>query len=92
MTVNGQKVAKQKTHVKTKCHDAVFNESFSFKLTDDSQLENVAFQLLILNHDGVTRNEIVGQCTIGAHSPQFLQVRQAPQKQIAEWYTIQQPA
>ena len=100
MLVNGQKIAKQKTHVKRKCHDAVFNESFSFKLPSFNndleagrapQLDSVTFKLLVLNHDGVTRNEVVGQCDIDVDSIQMAQVRGAPGKQIAEWYTIQQP-
>lgn len=100
MLINGQKIAKQKTHVKIKCHDAVFNESFSFKLTSPkdndldvgvSQLDSVAFQILVLNHDGVTRNEVIGQCSIDYNSIQMAQVRAAPGKQISEWYTIKQP-
>lgn len=96
MFANGQKIAKQKTHIKKKCHDAVFNESFNFKLGNDlesgaPQIDFVTFQLFVLNHDGVTRNEIIGQCTIDVDSNQMTQVRNSPGKQIAEWYTIKQP-
>uniref|UniRef100_A0A915CWA1 C2 domain-containing protein n=1 Tax=Ditylenchus dipsaci TaxID=166011 RepID=A0A915CWA1_9BILA len=98
MLVNGQKVAKHKTHVKKKTQDPVFNESFSFELTGHRRgsnspivtpLQSVAFQLLILNHDGVTRNEVIGQCVLDADSPLLHQIQSAPGQQIAEWHSIQ---
>ncbi|KAI1712081.1 c2 domain-containing protein [Ditylenchus destructor] len=103
MLVNGQRVAKQKTHVKKKTRDPVFNESFSFDLTQKlskdgkrlspastpTPLDSVAFQLLVLNHDGVTRNEVVGQCVVDFQSQHFQQIRSAPGQQIAEWHVVQ---
>jgi len=107
MLINGQRVARQKTHIKKKTRDPVFNESFSFDLAqrsspngqDNNQkkwpassptsLDSVAFHLLIMNHDGVTRNEVIGQCVLDAQSPHLMQIQGAPGRQIAEWHNIQ---
>jgi len=103
MLINGQRVARHKTHIKKKTRDPVFNESFSFDLTQRSSstgqdgkqkksptsLDSVAFHLLIMNHDGVTRNEVIGQCVLDAQSPHLMQIQGAPGRQIAEWHNIQ---
>lgn len=105
MLVNGQRVAKQKTHVKKKTRDPVFNESFSFDLTQKRlsptkekkalsavtppSLDSISFQILVMNHDGVTRNEVIGQFVVDAQSPHLKKIIGSPGQQIAEWHQIQ---
>lgn len=67
MLYNGQKVAKKKTHVKKRTLTPVYNESFVFDLpsSDPSDLELVSFELLVMDWDRVTKNEVMGRCVIG---------------------------
>lgn len=96
MLVNDQRIAKQKTHVKKKIRDPCFNESFNFDISEigvvamgKSPLEVISFQVFIMNHDGVTRNELIGHCTIDAQAPQFVRVCNEAPQQFSEWYNIQ---
>jgi hypothetical protein len=101
MYMNGQKVAKHKTHVKKKTTDPVFNESFSFELptiavggqlrrgSDNTVvLDAISFEILVLNYDGVTRNEVIGTSTITADTAHWKSVKEQPGRQIAEWHAI----
>jgi hypothetical protein len=99
--LNGQRIAKHKTHVKKRCNEPVFNESFSFDLPSmvgngysrllqsSSQILNaISFEVQILNHNGVTRNELIGHCVIENSSKHWEAVREQPGQQIAEWHRI----
>jgi len=100
MLLNGQRVAKHKTHVKKRCTEAVFNESFAFDLpafvggaatrarSAAEVLEAVSFEVQILNHDGVTRNELVGQCSIGVDSKHWRAVKEQSGQLVAEWHKV----
>lgn len=78
MLVNGQRVARHKTHVKKAVTEPIFNESFGFDLPStvgdgsirsvDQILGSLSFEVQVLNHNGVTRNELVGQCMISKES------------------------
>lgn len=96
MLANGQRIAKKKTHVKKKNNNPCFNESFNFDLSNidldaigKSLLEVISFQVFIMNHDGVTRNELIGHCTIDAQTPQFVCACNEASQQFSEWYNIQ---
>jgi len=100
MLLNGQRVAKHKTHVKKRCTEPVFNESFAFDLpsmvgfepaqlrSTDQILDSISFEVQVLNHNGVTRNELVGQCSLANDSKHWLAVREQPGQQVAEWHNI----
>lgn len=102
MLMNGQRIAKHKTHVKKKTTDPVFNESFSFELpmvpiggqlrraSSDNRalLDAISFEVLVCNYDGVTRNEVIGACMIDAETAHWQQVRDQPGRQIAEWHKV----
>lgn len=55
----GQRVAKKKTHVKKRTLNPVYNESFVFEVPADN-LDNVSLELLLLDWDRVTKNEVGG--------------------------------
>lgn len=67
---NGQRIAKKKTHVKKRTLNPVFNESFVFEVpaapnatngNTGASLDHVALELLLLDWDRVTKNEV---CTL----------------------------
>jgi hypothetical protein len=102
MLLKGQRVAKHKTHVKKRSTEPVYNESFSFDLpstiNSDSTarlqsinkiLEQISFEVQVLNHNGVTRNELIGSCVIGVDSQHWTAAREQPGNQVAEWHRIQ---
>ena len=74
----------------------MYNESFVFDLpgTDESVLENVSFELLIMDWDRVTKNEVMGRAVIGSIAKStsgrnhWEQVRRNPRRQIAEWHRL----
>ncbi|XP_026676658.1 synaptotagmin-11-like [Diaphorina citri] len=55
----GQRVAKKKTHVKKRTLNPVYNESFVFEVPADN-LDSVSLELLLLDWDRVTKNEVNG--------------------------------
>lgn len=102
MLLNGQRVAKHKTHVKKRCSEPVFNESFGFDLPSmigsdgmahiqsaNQILNAISFEVQVLNHNGVTRNEQIGHCFIGRDSKHWEAVQSQPNQQIAEWHRVQ---
>jgi len=91
MNYNGQRMARHKTHVKKKTTDPTFNESFSFELPaghTTHDLDKIGFEILVLNKDGVTRNELIGQVHIETGAEQWVSCRAQPGKQVAEWHRI----
>uniref|UniRef100_A0A914VQV2 C2 domain-containing protein n=1 Tax=Plectus sambesii TaxID=2011161 RepID=A0A914VQV2_9BILA len=96
MLYNGQKVAKKKTHVKKRTLTPVYNESFVFDLpsSDPSDLELVSFELVVMDWDRVTKNEVMGRCMVGIGAKNssgrshWDQVRRNPRRQIAEWHRL----
>merc|ERR1719460_1361418 len=58
---NDQRIAKKKTHVKKRTLNPVFNESFVFDLpkTQDSSLDNIQLEFVMLDWDRVTKNEVI---------------------------------
>ncbi|KAI6182908.1 hypothetical protein M3Y97_00431100 [Aphelenchoides bicaudatus] len=101
MLLNGNRISKHKSHVKRRTNDPVFNESFCFNLpsmvndgsrfhSPDQILDNISFEVQVLNHNGVTRSEIIGSCMVGGSTSRHWQaVREQPGQQIAEWHRIQ---
>lgn len=57
---NGQRIAKKKTHVKKRTLNPVFNESFVFEVpaAPNATLDHVSLELLVLDWDRVTKNEV----------------------------------
>uniref|UniRef100_A0A7E4VKQ3 C2 domain-containing protein n=1 Tax=Panagrellus redivivus TaxID=6233 RepID=A0A7E4VKQ3_PANRE len=91
MLYNGQRMARHKTHVKKKATDPVFNESFAFELPaghTTHDLDKISFEVLVLNKDGVTRNELIGQVHLDCGAEQWVSCRAQPGKQVAEWHRI----
>ncbi|OQV18393.1 Synaptotagmin-11 [Hypsibius exemplaris] len=93
---NGQRIAKKKTHVKKHTLNPVFNESFVFDLPANIQgLEGVSLELLLLDFDRLTKNEVVGRLELGPNTlqdsakKQWSDICTSPRRQIAEWHKLQ---
>ncbi|XP_055377681.1 synaptotagmin-4 [Condylostylus longicornis] len=95
---NGQRIAKKKTHVKKRTLSPVFNESFAFDIptTEGSgaSLDNVSLELMLLDWDRVTKNEVIGRlelggprCT-GSALNHWNELCNLPRRQIAEWHKL----
>lgn len=95
---NGQRIAKKKTHVKKRTLSPVFNESFAFDIptTEGSgaNLEGVSLELMLLDWDRVTKNEVIGRLElggprcIGTALNHWKEVCNSPRRQIAEWHKL----
>ncbi|KAK3602773.1 hypothetical protein CHS0354_027771 [Potamilus streckersoni] len=90
---NGQRIAKKKTHVKKRTLNPVFNESFVFDVPYNEGLQNISLEVLILDWDRMTKNEVIGRLEIGVRVPghpghHWQEVMNCPRKQIAEWHKL----
>lgn len=102
---NGQRIAKKKTHVKKRTLNPVFNESFLFDLpvsnepgNVDTILNNISLELLVLDWDQLTKNEVIGRLEIGKLESgtkfgeqelrHWNEVMNCPRKQIAGWHKL----
>ncbi|KAG5682083.1 hypothetical protein PVAND_011465 [Polypedilum vanderplanki] len=97
---NGQRIAKKKTHVKKRTLSPVFNESFAFDIPiaegcDAGALDGVSIELMLLDWDRVTKNEVIGRLELGARSSgsalnHWKEVCNSPRRQIAEWHKLRE--
>lgn len=97
---NGQRIAKKKTHVKKRTLSPVFNESFAFDIPiaegcDAGALDGVSIELMLLDWDRVTKNEVIGRLELGARSNgsalnHWKEVCNSPRRQIAEWHKLRE--
>ncbi|KAL7071856.1 hypothetical protein ACQ4LE_008848 [Meloidogyne hapla] len=102
--INGTKrIAKHKTRVQKRTLTPLFKEDdwLDFVLPESVGIGSegipraLSFQVVLFNHDGVKRNEPIGQFTIDAESPQFVAAFQGGVKQngyyenASEWHNIQ---
>ncbi|XP_076355490.1 synaptotagmin-4-like [Tachypleus tridentatus] len=92
---NKQRIAKKKTLVKKRTLDPVFNESFIFEAPYNEGLENISLELVVLDWDRVTKNEVIGRLNIGSKTggttqQHWADVSHSPRRQIAEWHKLQE--
>ncbi|CAH2265165.1 jg16821 [Pararge aegeria aegeria] len=94
---NGQRIAKKKTHVKKRTLNPVFNESFVFEVpaAPNVTLDHVSLELLVLDWDRVTKNEVIGRLELGAEGAgsarhHWREVQAAPRRQIADWHKLKE--
>ncbi|CAG5059355.1 unnamed protein product [Parnassius apollo] len=94
---NGQRIAKKKTHVKKRTLNPVFNESFVFEVpaAPSASLDHVSLELLVLDWDRVTKNEVIGRLELGANGTgsarhHWREVQAAPRRQIADWHKLKE--
>ncbi|XP_055707678.1 synaptotagmin-11 [Phlebotomus papatasi] len=95
---NGQRIAKKKTHVKKRTLSPVFNESFAFDIPTTegagATLDGVALELMLLDWDRVTKNEVIGRLDLGGPRctgttlNHWNEVCNSPRRQIAEWHKL----
>ncbi|EDW59523.1 synaptotagmin-4 [Drosophila virilis] len=95
---NGQRIAKKKTHVKKRTLSPVFNESFAFDIPaaegTGATLEGVSLELMLLDWDRVTKNEVIGRLELGGPNSSstalnhWNEVCSSPRRQIAEWHKL----
>lgn len=94
---NGQRIAKKKTHVKKRTLNPVFNESFVFEVpaAPNATLDHVSLELLVLDWDRVTKNEVIGRLELGVNGTgsarhHWREVQAAPRRQIADWHKLKE--
>ncbi|GAB6032447.1 Synaptotagmin-4 [Chamberlinius hualienensis] len=96
MLYNEQRIAKKKTHVKTRTLNPVFNESFIFDVPCNEVLAEISLEFIVLDWDRVTKNEVIGRLDLGADIPygsgqhHWKEVCNSPRRQIAEWHKLRE--
>jgi len=93
---NKQRITKKKTHIKKRTLNPVFNESFVFDLpkTQDSSLDNIQLEFVMLDWDRVTKNEVIGKLELGREGSEgsqlhhWTEIQVSPRRQIAEWHRL----
>ncbi|XP_028657264.1 synaptotagmin-4 [Erpetoichthys calabaricus] len=90
----GQKrVCKKKTHVKKCSPNPVFNELFVFDVPAEGGLQDTSVELLLLDSDRLSRNEVIGRLRLGANAEgtigeHWREICEHPRRQIAKWHTL----
>ncbi|XP_040161033.1 synaptotagmin-11 isoform X2 [Anopheles arabiensis] len=98
---NGQRIAKKKTHVKKRTLSPVFNESFAFDIpttegAGGATLDGVSLELMLLDWDRVTKNEVIGRLELGGPRSNgsalnhWKEVCNSPRRQIADWHKLRE--
>ncbi|KAG7204889.1 hypothetical protein KM043_005287 [Ampulex compressa] len=94
---NSQRIAKKKTHVKKRTLSPVFNECFVFDIPSEAEgLSNVSLELMLLDWDRVTKNEVIGRLKFGGPNCQgsalnhWNEVGSSPRRQIADWHKLRE--
>ncbi|XP_033836237.1 synaptotagmin-11-like [Periophthalmus magnuspinnatus] len=88
-----KRIAKKKTHVKKSTLNPVFNESFIYDIPPDL-LPQISLELLVLDFDRTTKNQVLGRLQLGLCSPSttgaahWSQVCQSPRRQISKWHSL----
>ncbi|GAU94391.1 hypothetical protein RvY_06171 [Ramazzottius varieornatus] len=97
LIVKGQRIAKKKTLVKPQTLNPVFNQSFVFDLPPSVEnLEGVSLELLLLDFDRLTKNEVLGRLELGPQAvedsarTQWADIASSPRRQIAHWHKLTQ--
>ncbi|KAK7886719.1 hypothetical protein WMY93_026340 [Mugilogobius chulae] len=88
-----KRIAKKKTHVKKSTLNPVFNESFIYDIPPDL-LPQISLELLVLDFDRTTKNQVLGRVHMGLSSPcatgaaHWSEVCQSPRRQISKWHSL----
>merc|ERR1711953_1394868 len=93
---NNQRISKKKTHVKKRTLNPVFNEPFVFDLpkSQDSSLDHIQLEFVMLDWDRVTKNEVIGKLELGGEGSEgsqlhhWTEIQVSPRRQIAQWHQL----
>ena len=89
------KVHKFKTSVKNKTLAPVYNETFSFQISEEMSVDNITLSFFVIDRDLAKRNDIIGVVNIGQRVTSKLgrehwdRVLQSPRKEVSFWHPIQ---
>lgn len=77
----------------------VFNESFAFDIPTTEgtgqNLDGVSLELMLLDWDRVTKNEVIGRLELGPNGTgtalnHWKEVCNSPRRQIADWHKLRE--
>ena len=95
VTYKDNKVFKWKSSVKHNTLHPVYNESFSYKLTEEMNVDDISLSFYIVNLDRFSWNDIIGVSTIGLSvnskvgKKHWTELMQFPCQRISYWHSIQ---
>jgi Ca2+-dependent lipid-binding protein len=89
---DGKRVKKQKTQCKRKTLDPHFNETFKFDV-DPDLIPVACLSVVVMDHDIVTQNEMIGRVTIGPSGDptevrHWKEMLAKPQQMIERWHVL----
>jgi len=90
--VGGKRIGKEKTRIKRKTLNPVWNETFEFDAPID-KIRELSFMLTVLDFDRILPNEAIGQVIIGYRTAgtslkHWTEMMNHPRKAIAMWHKI----
>lgn len=101
VTHKGEKVYRWKSTVKKKTLSPVYNESFSYQVTQDMRtaldVNDLALNFYIIDHDRLGQNDKMGEVKVGQRVNSELGRRhwtkllQSPWQRISFWHPIELP-
>jgi Ca2+-dependent lipid-binding protein len=81
--------------VKNKTLSPVYNETFSYHVSEALSIEKIAISCFVKDHNVAKRNEVIGVVNIGRKVTSKLgrehwdRVLQSPRKEVSFWHPIQ---
>uniref|UniRef100_A0AC35TMM5 Synaptotagmin n=1 Tax=Rhabditophanes sp. KR3021 TaxID=114890 RepID=A0AC35TMM5_9BILA len=78
---------KKKTSIKFKTLNPYYNESFQFKVIP-SQLNNFRMEVLIVDYDKLSKNDLIGSVVIGTGSEHWQKMINS-RSSVTMWHTLQ---
>ena len=95
MSYYNKNTYKFKTSVKNKTLAPVYNESFSYKITEEMSVDDITISYFVIDYDLVKWNDVIGVVNVGKKVTTKLgrehwdQVLHSPRKEISFWHPIQ---
>lgn len=91
MFLQGKMIKRKKTKIKKDTLNPVFNQAFVFEVSQQ-QINDVTFVLRILDHDRISRNEVMGYVVTG---PKYVisenhwkEILNKPRQNTSQWYRL----
>lgn len=90
----GKKKKKWKTSVKRNTLTPVYNESFQFEISKEMDMSNVHMELLLMDYDRLSRNDVIGAILLGERvshvtgRKHWMDMLESPRQSISQWHSV----
>ena len=94
----GKRKKKWKSTVKKNTLTPIFNESFLFDMSRDTNISDVHLEVFLMDYDRLSRNDVIGVVILGEKSDHmtgqkhWMDMLQSPKQSISQWHSVAPPS